>query len=57
MRRTTITLLLMSGMPEYMVRKISGHAPNSVEFFKYVKYSQSFMDEQTDTAFKKIISL
>jgi integrase len=56
MRRTAITTMLNLGMPEHMVRKISGHAPNSKEFFRYVQLSQSFMDEETDKVFNKLIA-
>lgn len=45
MRRTAITTMLCLGMPEYMVRQISGHAANSREFYRYVALSQQFMDE------------
>ena len=55
MRRTAITTLLIHGMPEPLVRKISGHAANSKEFFKYVKYSETFMDHATDTAFERLL--
>ncbi|MDI1234543.1 MAG: tyrosine-type recombinase/integrase [bacterium] len=55
MRRTAITTLLVLGMPETLVRKISGHAANSKEFFKYVKYSESFLDDETDKAFNKLV--
>ncbi|MEZ5014198.1 MAG: tyrosine-type recombinase/integrase [Chitinophagales bacterium] len=48
MRRTAITLLLTQGMPEIMVRKISGHAANSKEFYKYVHYSQQLIDKELD---------
>ena len=51
MRKTTITTLLMAGVPEHAVRRISGHAPNSKEFFRYVLYSQQFLDEFTDKVF------
>jgi hypothetical protein len=51
MRKTTITTLLMAGVPEHAVRRISGHAPNSKEFFRYVQYSQRYMDEYTDKVF------
>ncbi len=57
MRRTAITNMLNLGMPEYMVRKISGHAANSREFFRYVELSQSFMDEETDNFFNKIAAV
>lgn len=51
MRRTAITTLLIHGMPEPLVRKISGHAPGSKEFYKYVKYSEAFLDSETDKVF------
>lgn len=51
MRKTTITTLLMAGVPEHAVRRISGHAPNSREFFRYVQYSQRFLDDYTDKVF------
>jgi integrase len=54
MRRTAITTLLSLGMDEPSVRKISGHAPGSVEFYKYVKYHQQNLDEKTDLAFEKL---
>jgi integrase len=55
MRKTAITTLLTLGMPEQIVRKISGHSVNSKEFYKYVKYSDSFQDDETDKAFSKLI--
>lgn len=57
MRRTSITSLLTLGMPEQIVRKISGHKSNSTEFYKYVKFSESFQDNETDKAFSKLLSL
>ena len=54
MRRTTITTMLHLGMDESSVRRISGHAPGSQEFYKYVKYSQSLLDEKTDEVFQKL---
>jgi integrase len=56
MRRTAITTMLRLGMPDYLVRKISGHAPNSKEFYRYVSLVQSFVDEQTDMVFNKLNS-
>lgn len=55
MRRTAITNMLSLGMPEHMVRKISGHAANSKEFFRYVELAQSFIDEETDRVFDKMM--
>ena len=57
MRRTAITTLLNLGMPEHMVRKISGHASGSKEFFKYVQYSQNYIDQEMDKAHLKLKSL
>lgn len=54
MRRTAITTLLNLGMDESDVRRISGHAPGSVEFYKYVKYSQEKLDISSDNIFKKL---
>jgi integrase len=56
MRRTAITNMLSLGMPEHLVRKISGHAPNSKEFYRYVELSQSFLDKETDLIFDKLMS-
>ncbi|MDR0872554.1 MAG: hypothetical protein LBN27_03670 [Prevotellaceae bacterium] len=47
MRRTAITNMLSLGMSENVVRKISGHTPGSKEFFRYVEYAQSVLDEET----------
>jgi integrase len=46
MRRTAITNMLYLGMNENTVRQISGHSPNSKEFFRYVNFSQSILDQQ-----------
>jgi integrase len=47
MRRSAISMMLATGMPEHLVRKISGHAPNSAEFFRYVEVSQEQLDLET----------
>lgn len=54
MRRTAITTMLRLGMPEQLVRKVSGHAANSKEFFKYVAFSQSYQDQETEKVFEKL---
>lgn len=54
MRRTAITTLLNMGMPEHMVRKISGHATGSKEFFRYVQYSQNFLDKEIENVYSKL---
>lgn len=57
MRRTAITTMLSLGMPEQVVRKISGHAPGSKEFYKYVKWAQAFQDEEAKKMFMKLEAL
>jgi integrase len=54
MRRTAITTMLCLNMPENLVRKISGHAPNSKEFFRYVQLSQRYMDTETEKVFEQL---
>jgi integrase len=48
MRRTGITAMLMTGMPEHVVRRISGHAPQSHAFYRYVSLTQDFVDKEVD---------
>lgn len=55
MRRTAITCLLMMGLEESLVRKISGHAPASKEFYKYVVLSQSYLDDKVRLAQQKLL--
>lgn len=54
MRRTAITTMLTLGVEESVARKISGHAPGSSEFYRYVKYSQDYLNTQTDDYFTKL---
>ncbi len=55
MRRTAITTLLMMGVSENIVRKISGHAPGSKEFFRYVSIAQEYVNFEVKKAYKKLI--
>lgn len=48
MRRTAITTLLILGMPEHLVRKISGHSHTSSSFNRYVHYAQAYIDREID---------
>lgn len=48
MRRTAITTLLILGMPEHLVRKISGHSHASSSFNRYVHYAQAYMDKEIE---------
>lgn len=54
MRRTAITTMLSLGMPEQVVRKISGHAPGSKEFYRYVLWAQTYQDQETEKMFAKL---
>lgn len=57
MRRTAITNLLILGVPEFVVRKISGHAAGSKEFYKYVSIAQDYMNEEVKLAYKKLVEM
>ena len=57
MRRTAITNMLRLGMPDQLVRKISGHAANSKEFYRYVEFAQEYVDEHTDKMFEKLTTI
>lgn len=57
MRRTAITTMLRLGMPDQVVRKISGHSANSKEFYRYVEFAQDYVDQHTDKVFEKLSSL
>lgn len=57
MRRTGITILLMLGMPEYLVRKISGHSAHSKEFFRYVHVAESYITDEIDKVHQKLLAL
>lgn len=57
MRRTAITTMLRMGMNEVNVRLISGHKANSSSFHRYVYYADSYIDEQMDLYYEKLIGL
>ena len=57
MRRTAITTLLMMGVPENLVRKVSGHAAGSKEFYKYVSIAQEYLSQEIKKAHKKLLEL
>lgn len=56
MRRTAITTLLILGMPEHLVRKISGHSHASNSFNRYVHYAQVYIDKEIDKVHSKLQS-
>mgnify|MGYP001156580507 CR=1 FL=1 len=55
MRRTAITTLLVLGVPEQVVRRVSGHAPGSKEFYKYVVIAQEILNTEVQEAHKKLL--
>ncbi|MFK7113989.1 tyrosine-type recombinase/integrase [Flavobacterium oreochromis] len=54
MRRTAITTMLILGMPELLVRKISGHSHNSASFHRYVHYAQVYLDREIEKVHQKL---
>lgn len=48
MRRSCITNMLVAGMPEHVVKKVSGHTSDSKSFFRYVSLAQKIMDTEID---------
>jgi integrase len=48
MRRTAVTTMLMSGMTETVVKKISGHSVSSRAFYRYVNFAQPYLDQEID---------
>ena len=54
MRRTAITTLLLLGMPEHLVRKISGHSHASSSFNRYVHYAQGYIDLEIGKVHSKL---
>lgn len=57
MRRTAITTMLSLGVSEQIVRQISGHAPGSKEFYRYVQWSQVYQDRETEKMFGRLEQL
>ena len=49
--------MLMLGMKEHVVRKISGHADNSKSFYRYVNLVQSYLDNEVDEVFGKLVQV
>jgi integrase len=56
MRRTAITTLLLMGVDENTVRRISGHAAGSKEFYKYVIVVQDYLNSSVRAAYLKLIN-
>ena len=56
MRRTAITTLLIMGVPEQIVRRISGHAPHSREFYRYVVIAGDYLNNHVRQAYDRLIN-
>jgi len=56
MRRTAITTLLLMGVDESSVRRISGHAPGSKEFYRYVVIIQDYLNASVKQAHYNLIN-
>ena len=54
MRRTAITTMLSLGVPEQVVRKISGHSASGKEFYRYVLWAQTYQDQAMENMFDKL---
>ncbi|MCB9256085.1 MAG: tyrosine-type recombinase/integrase [Chitinophagales bacterium] len=57
MRRTAITTMLILGMPEHMVRNVSGHTNNSGSFYRYVHYAQNYLDLEISKVHDKLMEV
>jgi integrase len=55
MRRTAITVLLMLGVPELAVRKVSGHAAGSKEFYKYISLAEDYVTDHVQQAYQRLM--
>ena len=55
MRRTAITTLLMLDVPEQVVRRISGHAPGSKEFYRYVSIARDYTNRHLSQAYDRLL--
>ena len=56
MRRTAITTLLLMGVDENSVRRISGHAPGSKEFYRYVVVIQEYLNAKVKEAHIRLLT-
>jgi len=54
MRKTAISTMVEMGVAEHIVRNISGHAPGSKEFYRYVSISQAKKDEELDKLYLQL---
>lgn len=48
--------VLILGVPEHLVRKISRHSHASTSFNRYVHYAQAYMDKEIEKVHSKLES-
>ena len=54
MRRTAITTMLILGMPEHLVRVVSGHGMGGTSFQRYVHYARSYTNSELDRVHEQL---
>lgn len=54
MRRTAITTMLILGMPEHLVRVVSGHSMGSNSFQRYVHYARAYTNTELDKVYEQL---
>ncbi|HMJ46916.1 MAG TPA: hypothetical protein VK498_06275 [Ferruginibacter sp.] len=47
----------MQGIKEHVVKQISGHTNDSKSFYRYVNFVQSYLDNEMDLVFDKLIEV
>ncbi len=46
----------MLGMPEYLVRRISGHSTDSESFSRYVNFSQAYITDEINNVHRQLLN-
>ena len=54
MRRTAITTMLILGMPEHLVRVVSGHSMGASSFQRYIHYARAYTNKDLDLVYNKL---
>ncbi|MBK8659361.1 MAG: tyrosine-type recombinase/integrase [Bacteroidetes bacterium] len=54
MRRTAITNMLVLGMSEQAAKYVSGHSGGSKSFYRYVAFSQAYINKELDAVYSKM---
>jgi len=56
MRRTAITTMLILGMPEHLVRVVSGHSMGGNSFQRYIHYARAYTNTELDKVYAQLES-